>query len=146
MGVVEHISDRVAVMYLGRIAELADRRALFKQQDHPYTQALMSAIPIPDPTMRRTRVILRGDVPSPVNPPSGCRFHPRCPLREQLGAPQICAETVPALLPEDGDHQVACHFRGQSAVAVAPALAGSTAAADDGGSLPGAATGAAPGP
>jgi peptide/nickel transport system ATP-binding protein/oligopeptide transport system ATP-binding protein len=117
MGVVEHISDRVAVMYLGRIAELADRRALFEHQDHPYTEALMSAIPIPDPTLRRTRVILRGDVPSPVNPPSGCRFHPRCPLREQLGSPSICAEDVPALLPEDGDHRVACHFRGVAAAA-----------------------------
>jgi oligopeptide transport system ATP-binding protein len=139
MGVVEHISDRVAVMYLGRIAELADRRAIFKQQDHPYTQALMSAIPIPDPTMRRTRVILRGDVPSPVNPPSGCRFHPRCPLREQLGGPAICAEAVPALLPEVGQHQVACHFRGQGAVAVTPALAGATGAASVGASAPGSA-------
>ena len=139
MGVVEHISDRVAVMYLGRIAELADRRALFEQQDHPYTQALMSAIPIPDPTMRRTRVILRGDVPSPVNPPSGCRFHPRCPLREQLGGPTICAEAVPALLPEDGEHQVACHFRGQGAMAAAPALAGATGAATVGDSAPGSA-------
>jgi peptide/nickel transport system ATP-binding protein len=124
MGVVEHISDRVAVMYLGRIAELADRRALFEQQDHPYTQALMSAIPIPDPTMRRTRVILRGDVPSPVNPPSGCRFHPRCPLREQLGAPQICADEVPPLLPETGDHRVACHFRGEAPGALAAIGAG----------------------
>ncbi len=121
MGVVEHISDRVAVMYLGRIAEVADRRALFERQDHPYTEALMSAIPIPDPTMRRTRVILRGDVPSPVNPPSGCRFHPRCPLREQLGAPAICAEAVPPLLPEDGDHRVACHFRGPAVEAAAVA-------------------------
>ena len=120
MGVVEHISDRVAVMYLGRIVELADRQALFETQDHPYTEALMSAIPIPDPTMRRTRVILRGDVPSPVNPPSGCRFHPRCPLREQLGAPQICADEVPPLLPETGDHRVACHFRGQGIAALAP--------------------------
>ena len=124
MGVVEHISDRVAVMYLGRIAELADRRALFEQQDHPYTQALMSAIPIPDPTMRRTRVILRGDVPSPVNPPSGCRFHPRCPLREQLGNPQICADEVPPLLPESGDHRVACHFRGEAPGASAATGAG----------------------
>ena len=111
MGVVEHISDRVAVMYLGRIAELADRRDLFRQQEHPYTQALMSAIPIPNPELRRQRVILHGDVPSPVNPPSGCRFHPRCPLREELGNPQICADVVPPLIDLGGDHQCACHFR-----------------------------------
>jgi peptide/nickel transport system ATP-binding protein/oligopeptide transport system ATP-binding protein len=111
MGVVEHISDRVAVMYLGRITELADRRDLFRQQEHPYTQALMSAIPIPDPELRRQRVILHGDVPSPVNPPSGCRFHPRCPLREELGYPQICADVVPPLIDLGGDHFCACHFR-----------------------------------
>ena len=111
MGVVEHISDRVAVMYLGRIAELADRRDLFRKQEHPYTHALMSAIPIPDPELRRQRVILHGDVPSPVNPPSGCRFHPRCPLREELGNPQICADVVPPLIDLGGDHFCACHFR-----------------------------------
>ncbi len=111
MGVVEHISDRVAVMYLGRIAELADRRELFRHQEHPYTDALMSAIPIPDPELRRQRVILKGDVPSPVNPPSGCRFHPRCPLRQQLGDPAICATDVPALVDIGQDHLVACHFR-----------------------------------
>ncbi len=111
MGVVEHISDRVAVMYLGRIAELADRRDLFRKQEHPYTQALMSAIPIPDPELRRQRVILHGDVPSPVNPPSGCRFHPRCPLREELGNPQVCADVIPPLIDLGSDHYCACHFR-----------------------------------
>jgi peptide/nickel transport system ATP-binding protein/oligopeptide transport system ATP-binding protein len=111
MGVVEHISDRVAVMYLGRIAELADADELFRKQEHPYTQALMSAIPIPDPLLRRQRVILRGDVPSPVNPPAGCRFHPRCQLRQDLGSPAICAEVVPPLIQLGGDHQCACHFR-----------------------------------
>ncbi len=111
MGVVEHISDRVAVMYLGRIAELADRRELFRHQEHPYTQALMSAIPIPNPELRRQRVILKGDVPSPVNPPSGCRFNPRCPLREELGGPRICVEVVPPLIELGGDHHCACHFR-----------------------------------
>ena len=118
MGVVEHISDRVAVMYLGRIAELADRRELFRKQEHPYTQALMSAIPVPNPELRRQRVILKGDVPSPVNPPTGCRFHPRCPLREQLDSPAICAETVPPLIELGGGHLCACHFR-QPAVAPA---------------------------
>jgi oligopeptide/dipeptide ABC transporter ATP-binding protein len=113
MGVVEHISDRVAVMYLGHVAEIADRRDLFRDAEHPYTQALLSAIPIPDPELRRKRVILRGDVPSPVNPPTGCRFNPRCQLRESLGKPEICRTTVPELRPIQGStHNVACHFRG----------------------------------
>jgi peptide/nickel transport system ATP-binding protein/oligopeptide transport system ATP-binding protein len=113
MGVVEHISDRVAVMYLGRVAEIAERRDLFRDAQHPYTQALLSAIPVPDPELRRTRIILKGDVPSPVNPPSGCRFNPRCQLRAELGNPEICATADPALLPIGAsDHSVACHFRG----------------------------------
>jgi oligopeptide/dipeptide ABC transporter ATP-binding protein len=114
MGVVEHISDRVAVMYLGRIAEVAERREMFRDPEHPYSQALMSAIPIPDPALRRRRIILKGDVPSPVNPPSGCRFNPRCQLRAELGNPQICATTVPPLVPLGGavEHEVACHFKG----------------------------------
>jgi peptide/nickel transport system ATP-binding protein/oligopeptide transport system ATP-binding protein len=134
MGVVEHISDRVAVMYLGRIAELADRVELFEKQEHPYTAALMSAIPIPNPELRRQRVILKGDVPSPVNPPSGCRFHPRCPLRQQLGSPAICAEVVPPLIELGGGHLCACHFRqpptGEGVTPPAAALA--TAAAEVG--------------
>jgi oligopeptide/dipeptide ABC transporter ATP-binding protein len=111
MGVVEHISDRVAVMYLGRIAEMAGRETLFRKRAHPYTSALMSAIPVPDPTQRRSRVILKGDVPSPVNPPTGCRFHPRCPLREELGSPSICAEQIPPLIQLGENHLCACHFR-----------------------------------
>jgi oligopeptide/dipeptide ABC transporter ATP-binding protein len=112
MGVVEHISDRVAVMYLGRIVELAERQTLFRRQEHPYTEALMSAIPVPNPELRRQRVILKGDVPSPVNPPSGCRFNPRCQVRQQMGMPAICAETVPPLIDLGGGHLCACHFRG----------------------------------
>jgi oligopeptide transport system ATP-binding protein len=114
MGVVEHISDRVAVMYLGRIAEVADRREIFRDPEHPYTQALMSAIPIPDPALRRRRIILKGDVPSPVNPPTGCRFNPRCQLRAELGGPEICVTTVPPLvsLGRPAEHEAACHFTG----------------------------------
>ncbi len=132
LGVVEHISDRVAVMYLGRIAELAPRDDLFRRQDHPYTQALMSAIPVPDPTHRRQRVILKGDVPSPVNPPSGCRFHPRCPLRTSLGDPAICATTTPALADDGRHHLCACHFRreaSEAAEAIAAGIGGAATAA-----------------
>src|SRR3954465_9633128 len=118
MGVVEHISDRVAVMYLGKVAEVAERREMFANPQHPYTQALMSAIPIPDPELRRQRIILKGDVPSPVNPPSGCRFNPRCQLRAELGGPEICVREEPPLI-ELGttavDHRCACHFRGRGA-------------------------------
>jgi oligopeptide/dipeptide ABC transporter ATP-binding protein len=119
LGVVEHISDRVAVMYLGRVAELTNREQLYRDPRHPYTLALMSAIPLPDPTLKRSRIILSGDVPSPVNPPSGCNFHPRCWLRSHLGEPESCATEIPALsdpTPDDGEEQlVACHFRETSA-------------------------------
>ena len=113
LGVVEHISDRVAVMYLGKVVEIAEQRQLFKEPEHPYTEALLSAIPIPDPELKRQRIILAGDVPSPVRPPSGCHFHPRCHLRESLGSPAICAATAPPLIRLGrGEHEAACHFRG----------------------------------
>jgi oligopeptide transport system ATP-binding protein len=109
LSVVEHISDRVGVMYLGKMAELADRHTLFENPQHPYTHALLSAIPIPDPKIRRERIILKGDVPSPLNPPTGCRFHTRCWL-----AQDICKQQVPAWRnvapPGQTEHYVACHF------------------------------------
>jgi peptide/nickel transport system ATP-binding protein/oligopeptide transport system ATP-binding protein len=117
MAVVEHISDRVAVMYLGRVVEQADRTGVYSDPRHPYTQALMSAIPLPDPDARRQRIILRGDVPSPINVPSGCRFHPRCWLYEQLGQPEDCRTIDPELTAYRGnaDHITACHYADQSA-------------------------------
>jgi peptide/nickel transport system ATP-binding protein/oligopeptide transport system ATP-binding protein len=130
MGVVEHISDRVAVMYLGKIVELADRREMFRAPEHPYTQALFSAIPIPDPELRRKRIILRGDVPSPVNPPSGCHFNPRCQLRAELGGPEICTKIEPPLLDAGGAHFVACHFRGAASTDRSPRPAIEPAAAE----------------
>jgi len=109
LAVVEHISDRVAVMYLGDIVEVTDRDSLYARPSHPYTQALLSAIPIPDPTIRRRRVVLQGDVPSPVAPPAGCRFHPRCPIAVE----GICDTERPTLLPVEGDavHLASCHLR-----------------------------------
>jgi len=106
LNVVEHISNRVAVMYLGQIVELASDEDLYKNPQHPYTEALLSAVPIPDPTLKKKRIILEGDVPSPINPPKGCHFHTRCMYKEQ-----ICEEVEPEFKDIGGGHGVACHFR-----------------------------------
>ncbi len=108
LNVVRHISDRVMVMYLGKIAEIADDKTLYSEPKHPYTGALLSAVPIPDPTLGRQRqqIVLEGDVPNPINPPAACRFHPRCP-RFREG---VCDVDEPQLRPFGPDHEAACHF------------------------------------
>ena len=108
LSVVEHVSNRVAVMYLGKMVEMTSREELFRNPLHPYTQALMSAIPVPNPRLKRQRTILKGDVPSPLNPPKGCRFHPRCPV-----AIEKCSHVEPAFLEVSPDHWVACHLAQQ---------------------------------
>ncbi len=110
LAVVEHISDRVGVMYLGMLAELANVDELYAAPAHPYTVALLSAVPDPNPRHRKRRVILKGDIPSPANPPSGCRFHTRCWLREHLGNPERCVAEVPEFRDIRPGHRVACHF------------------------------------
>ena len=105
LGVIEHVCDRVAVMYLGKIVEMADAEQLYTQPRHPYTEALLNAVPIPDPQRVRQHQILSGEIPSPIDPPNGCHFHPRCPY-----AKEICRQEYPALTEQVPGHQAACHF------------------------------------
>jgi len=110
LAVVEHISDRVGVMYLGMLVELADVDEIYAAPAHPYSVALLSAVPDPNPRNRKQRIILKGDIPSPANPPSGCRFHTRCWLRDRLGNPERCSEEIPEFREVSPGHQTACHF------------------------------------
>ena len=112
LSVVRHISDRIAVMYLGKVVEMAETEELFQDPKHPYTEALLSAVPSPDPDYQMERILLKGDVPSPVNPPSGCVFHPRCPYYSKNGWAE-CTDRVPELERVEGEHYAACHFAGQ---------------------------------
>lgn len=105
LSVVEHLCNRIGVMYLGSMVEMASKEELFRNPLHPYTKALLSAVPVPDPTLKRERIVLRGDIPSPANPPSGCKFHTRCPL-----ASDLCKQEIPEYRNVGGDHYVACHF------------------------------------
>jgi oligopeptide/dipeptide ABC transporter ATP-binding protein len=106
LAVVEHISHRIAVMYLGKIVEYTDKQTLFTNPLHPYTEALLAAVPVPNPRVKRKKQLLQGDVPSPINPPPGCTFHTRCPYAEAR-----CHSEIPALREVSPGHQVACHLR-----------------------------------
>ena len=121
LSVIQYISDRVGVMYLGKLMELADVADLYASPQHPYSVALLSAVPDPDPRVRKRHLVLKGDVPSPANPPSGCRFHTRCWLYEQLGKPERCTTEEPVFRETKPNHMVACHFAEEVSPEVAAA-------------------------
>jgi oligopeptide/dipeptide ABC transporter ATP-binding protein len=106
LATARYICDRIAIMYLGRVVEVGPLAEVYRNPRHPYTEALLAAVPVPDPRFRRTTPMPRGEIPNPINPPSGCRFHPRCPIAES-----VCSEEEPKLVEVAGGHQVACHLR-----------------------------------
>jgi oligopeptide/dipeptide ABC transporter ATP-binding protein len=108
LAIVQHMTHRVAVMYLGRIVEIADRKTLFERPMHPYTEALLSAVPVPDPKKKVKRIVLQGDVPSPIERPDGCHFHTRCPIVQDH-----CRKESPVLTKQGDGRWLACHFRGE---------------------------------
>jgi oligopeptide/dipeptide ABC transporter ATP-binding protein len=136
LSVIEYVSDRIGVMYLGKMAEVATSDQLFAQPRHPYSVALLSAIPDPDPRVRKKRLVLRGDVPSPANPPSGCRFHTRCWLREKLGNPVQCSTIDPLLRDMGGGQLAACHFSEQVGAQIVAEVAATASVIDTAGELP----------
>ena len=113
LSVVEHISDRVVVMYLGQVVEVASREELYHKPKNPYTEALLSAVPVPDPDFQPHRIILEGNVPSPLNPPPGCRFHTRCPYAKDSARLSLCSTRMPELADLGNGHSAACHFTGE---------------------------------
>ncbi len=129
LGVVRHMSDRIGVMYLGRLVEIGPVASVFGAPAHPYTHALLSAVPVPDPKVERTRrrIVLAGDLPSPTAPPAGCRFHTRCWLAERLGRPERCRTEEPSLATCGEGHVVACHFSAEAVASRAGAIAGTAA-------------------
>ncbi len=143
LSVVQYLSDRVGVMYLGKLVEESDVAELYARPRHPYTIALLSAVPEPDPRIRKKRLVLKGDVPSPAAPPPGCRFHTRCWLRERLGNPASCETQEPPLLDIGAGHRVACHFADQVSDALVSEVVGHRVGP---GPTAGLATGAAAGP
>jgi oligopeptide/dipeptide ABC transporter ATP-binding protein len=130
LSVVQYFCERIGVMYLGKMVEVADTDTLWDNPQHPYSIALLSAIPLPDPRIRKKRLVLRGDVPSPANPPSGCRFHTRCWLREKLGNPERCETEEPVLRDLQVGHSVSCHFAEQATAEAALDVAARQTAAD----------------
>ena len=136
LSVIEYVSDRIGVMYLGKLVEVATADQLFKQPRHPYSLALLSAIPDPDPRVRKKRLVLKGDVPSPANPPSGCRFHTRCWLREKLGSPEQCSTTDPLLRDMGGGQMAACHFAEQVTKQAAQEVASTQSVIETAAALP----------
>ena len=113
LATAKYICDRIAIMYLGKIVEVGPLREVYSHPLHPYTEALLSAVPVPDPRALRKKVLPRGEIPNPINPPSGCRFHPRCPY-----VMDVCSVEEPKLIEIEGEHQVACHRIADSGLAI----------------------------